>query len=72
MAVIRWVSSVGIDGRATVKVAKCTRHALLLDMIAMCLVITCVQMAGKICGIVVRETAWSQFSVGLPSDWMYS
>ena len=27
--VIRWVSSVGIDGRATVKVAKCTRHALL-------------------------------------------
>ena len=41
-------------------------------MIAMCLVITCVQRAGKIWGIVVRETAWSQFNVGLPSDWMCS
>ena len=69
MAVICWVSSVGIDGRATVKVAKCTRHTY-APMIAMCLVITCVQRAGKIWGIVVRETAWSQFSVGLSSDWM--
>ena len=29
VAATRWVSSVGMDGRATVKVAKCTRHALL-------------------------------------------
>ena len=34
MAVTRWVSSVGLDGRATVKVAKCSsdrcvsRHSL--------------------------------------------
>ena len=35
----------------------------------MCLVIVCVQRAGKIWAIVVRETAWSQFRVGLPSDW---
>ena len=35
----------------------------------MSLVIACVQRAGKIWVIVVRETVWSQFSVGLPSDW---
>ena len=50
VAVIRWVSSVGIDGRATVK----TRTPL----IAMCLVMTCVQRAGTIWGLVVQETAW--------------
>ena len=67
VAVTRWVSSVGLDGRATVKVAKCTRHAA--PLIAVCLVIAYVQRAGKIWVLVVRETTWSQFSVGLPSDW---
>ena len=36
-------------------------------LIAVCLVIACVQRAGKISVIVVRETAWSQFRAGVPS-----
>ena len=66
VAVTRWVSSVGLDGRATVTVDKCTRHAA--PLIAVYLVIACVQRAGKIW---VIETAWSQFRAGVPSGWMY-
>ena len=56
MVVKRWVSSVGLDWRDTVKAAKC---------------VACVQRVGKIWVIVVRETAWSQFRAGVPSGWMY-
>ena len=50
----------------------CSVYEARAHPIAVCLVIDCVQRAGKIWVIVGRETAWSHIRVGVPSVWMYS